>query len=144
MLLHSILYSIFYIQDSREQFHIDPKYRFYSKNKLKVYPKSCLGVPPIEPQSLKYGMNEFKVIKKPIDPSFQFSGKCNWWIADRTNLNNYMYLMEQDCLLGDIVRIDLIKDKILCTECILRLNLIIEQNGEFDEWYDSCIDFIIN
>ena len=131
---------IFYFLGSRDEAHIPLQYRYYQKSRLKVYPKTCVGVPLTRMRTIQPGKNKFKIVKQRFDNDFIPAGKCIWWIADRKTASSYLYKIEQDCILNDAVYIDL-KPNLMCTECVLRLSVILDQNDAYDGWYDSCIDF---
>ena len=135
-----IVTSVFYIEASRDQFHIPLKYRYFTKSRLKVYPKTCQGVPRIRMRLLKPGVNTFRIYKQEFDKDYIPSGKCLWWIGDRNTLSSSVYHIEQDCLLGDTVSVNL-RPNLMCKECILRLSVILDSNDAYDGWYDSCVDF---
>ncbi len=116
------------------------QYRFYGKNRLKIYPKTCFGIPKTPPRVLKRELNTFKIIKESFENDYEPYGECSWWIADRNTLSNYQFLITSHCLKNDTVDIDL-KDITFCTSCVLRLSIVVKDNQDHDGWYDSCIDF---
>eukprot|EP00835_Amoeboradix_gromovi_P005583 NODE_538_length_6985_cov_0.287892.p4 type:complete len:146 gc:universal NODE_538_length_6985_cov_0.287892:792-355(-) len=141
MVLISIVTAIFYIDAGRESVHVPEEYRFYSKSKLKIYPKTCLGIPRVEMRLLKRGLNTFKIHKDKYDDNFKPIGNCYWWIADRNTQSSSLLKIGQNCLLDDYVHVNLDEIPINCEKCVLRLSVIINHSTKYNGYFDSCIDF---